>query len=189
MTTQPLKQLYNLAEDQGLIEHGLQWYPKANDYAAELALAYSVSLDKVAQIIAILSPAVSWAVNKRDAESLLRLGERATVSTYGQNKSKALGVLWDLDQINPKALKTFSFYNNILKPKASADYVTIDRHAIKAYKGLKKAGSVQITPKLYKTAANSYKRFAKALAIEPCELQAIIWLSYRANVLGFNNDL
>lgn len=181
-----LQNLYSLANDQGLREHGLNWYHNAHEFAADLALTYSTSLDKVAQIIAILSPAVSWNINKRDAENLLRSGESATVSTYGRNKVKALAVLWDLDTINPKALKTFAFYNNILHPSAS-EFVTIDRHAYKAYKGITQGGNIAINKTTYEKTAKAYKRLAKRLELKPCELQAIIWLSYRQNVLNLTN--
>lgn len=178
--TKALTSLIQQATPKQLAD-GLNWYTQANQFAQQLATDYGHSLDTVCQVIAILSPAVSWDINKRDTESLLDQGANAVVSTYGQNKTKALSVLTGADQINPKALKTYSFYRNLLAPTCDK-HVTIDRHAFKAYKKQTKAGSVSITPKQYELARKAYARKAKELNIVPCQLQAIIWMAYRENV-------
>lgn len=165
------------------LHNGLVWYKQAHAHCKYLASAYDISLDKVCQVMAILSPAVSWEVNKRDCERLLEYGEAATVSTYGQNKAKALRVIAGLDTINEKALKTYSFYKNILNPECT-EHVTIDRHAFKAYKGKTKAGSVSVKVTDYRKAKKAYQRKAKELNMLPNQLQAIVWMSFRENVLG-----
>jgi hypothetical protein len=96
-------------------------------------------------------------------------------------------VLAGLETINPKALKTYSFYRNILNP-AEADHTTIDRHAWKAYSRRATGGSIRLNVTRYRKAKAAYEKFAKSLDILPNQAQAIIWLSYRQNVLGLRNN-
>lgn len=173
------------------VKQGIKWYKEANKTAYSISTRSNVSLDKVCQIIAVLSPSVSWEQNVLDAQALCLAYnnnedlEKVTVSTYGQNKTKAINILSLPNFLIPKTgLKTYSFYKNMLDPFGSGDYVTIDRHAFKAMIGTNRAGDVNINAKSYIQAVYCYSKVALEMGLEPCELQAVVWLNQRANTIG-----
>lgn len=166
---------------------GLLWYAEANAFAQGLAWDYKLSLEQVCDIIAALSPACSWEVNKADAKRIIEAyyhrglagAQAVTVSSYGPNKTKALNILnagFALSSAN--GLKTWNFSANILLPIYS-DYVTIDRHAKRVYDGVIQNGSVVVSPKEYAIIKQAYKDAAKELGLIPCQLQAVTWLQHK----------
>ncbi len=170
---------------------GLMWYSTAHQFAKELAKQYKLPLETVTSVISVLSPAVVWDINKRDAKALIKayysrgfLGATATtVSTYNQNKRKAISILLNKSELELTKTnnKTYNFHKNILKPTC-LKHVTIDRHALKAFKGIKKGGSVFVSPSEYKRVGDAYRRTAEHLGLLPCQLQAIVWLAYKESV-------
>jgi len=192
MTKQVSKRLLSLWNNASpeTKRDGLNWYNAANAFCEGLSNLYNVPMHQVCAVVAILSPAVSWDVNKADAERVIRAfstgGEakalNTKVSTYGNNRKKAVSVLLGAEFVKTRTnFKTYSFFRNILQPEL-ASYVTIDRHAVKAYKGMKAGGSVTSTPKVYKLAEQAYKALAEHLNITPCQAQAVIWVQYKLEV-------
>lgn len=186
-----LKACYERA-DVGVKQHGLTWYEDAYAFAQQLSNKYNVPIERVAQVIAALSPASKWERNKIDAEQLVAsyyhrgyIGAVATtVTTYGPNKHKAINVLLGKQALTPdNGLKTYNFYNNILNPK-NEFFVTIDRHAFNILSGNKKRGALKITAKDYYKACNVYRLLAKEKGLTPCQLQAITWVQYRNELNG-----
>lgn len=175
------------------IEHGLRWYKDANDFVTMTGLHYGISTDKVAQIVAILSPGSKWPRNKTDTWLLLSwatLSEEQIkalpFNTYKANVMKAWRVYHDKEQLTEKSKKTYAFYRNIM---LDPDYVTVDRHAITAIGGTKflakiasksAKGAYSLTEHRYKLAANAYKNMANKYNLTPYQLQAIVWLSEKA---------
>lgn len=188
--TKHITKVYQRSTTQARVE-GLTWYEDAHNLAKELSSKYNLTLEQAAHTISALSPACSWEGNKNDAYLLCKAffergligAQGTTVRTYGMNKRKAIDILRGIRLIEEKSLKTWNFAHNIMYPH-SKDYVTIDRHALRVYKGKQKRGNVIITPKQYKTIANAYKRTAKHLGLLPCELQAITWTQYRNELKG-----
>lgn len=178
--------MYTRALDTAVYQNGLDWYNEANTLANTLATEYKQDITKVAHVISTLSPACTWEINKRNATAMIKnyyirglAGAKGTVvSTYGQNKKKAIRILQGEELITPKSLKTWNFANNILKP-TSSEYVTIDRHALRIFEGLSKRGSKSMTPKRYLHVADAYIKTAKHLKMSPCQLQAITWEQHR----------
>lgn len=172
------------------LEAGCRWYNEANQFAKQISYASGYSLNIVCRVVAILSPACNWETNKKDAARLIYAcrdyirGEAppphdVPVSTYGQNKRKAIDLLLHgIDTLSGQ--KVTSFFYNIYKPD-DTNYVTIDRHAIKAAIGKQthKGGSVSITKRQYEAAGKLYKRLAKKHNLKPNEAQAIVWLVYK----------
>ena len=170
-------------------EEGMLWYEKANSIAKDLSDRFLLtSVSHAAGVIAVLSPAVQWEVNCRDAESVCaaRKGDDVTVSTYGQNKVKAFSIRDGDDPIkwiNPRtAPKTYAFWKNIKDPDNAA-HVTIDRHALAACFGrhltdrersntLKRVG-------MYNQFSQIYKDAASVVGILPSQMQAICWIKWR----------
>lgn len=184
-----IEEKFLLAEDHH-IEAGLSWYDNANQFVTMTSLNYDVPADKVAKIVAVLSPVSKWERNKRDAWLLLSwanlTGEQITnlpFGTYKANVRKAWRVYHDLEDLLPKSQKTFAFYRNIM---LDPDHVTIDRHAITAIGGVKflnkiasksASGAYSLTEYRYKKAADAYKNMANKYNLTPYELQAIVWMT------------
>lgn len=175
------------------IEHGMQWYKKANKFADHLSNQFQVDFNKVCAVISALSPACNWGQNKKDAKMMLicyinNLNYADfNFSTYGPNVAKAWNILNStnepIDFFNLKTgAKTYNFYLNILNP-LDINFVTIDRHAISVYKGTKRTNK-SLTVKQYGIIADAYTVAAYNLGILPCELQAILWTNHVTNVLG-----
>src|SRR6478736_388335 len=78
---------------------GKIWYEDAHEYCVFLANKYNLGVATVAGIIAALSPATSWARNKKEAEWLIESQyadyemEPFRFTTYGQNVTKAHNIL------------------------------------------------------------------------------------------------
>lgn len=171
------------------------WYNKASIYANYLSNKFCVDYDKVCAVISALSPACSWAQNKKDAEKMIFCYANDlnyanfNFSTYGANVGKA----WNILQYNGKDLlnsffslktgpKTYNFFLNILDP-GNINFVTIDRHAIAIFLGQKKSGSKAITTKQYRDIANAYISAAAKVGLLPCQFQAILWSNHVKNIL------
>lgn len=182
------------------IQDGLSWYITANKRVLELADKYTVSPEKVAGIIAALSPAVSWTQNLSDANNLISNMVRGTqtkirVTTYGKNKLKAVNIynsnsFEEIDRLligcSKIVNKTYSFYRNILEPEVS-NTVTVDRHAIRIAMEEILKDVIWMTEKRYRTIRDAYIKSAKKLGLRPHELQAIVWLTFRRLLLEFDN--
>ena len=166
--------------------NGLEWYTQAHIWALRTAEVSGYPIEIVCAVVAVLSPAVSWEINKRDAWNLIMAEDRrmTVVSTYGLNKTKAIHMLETGDLTVLKGRKVTAFYNNILDPECH-DHVTIDRHAIRACYG--KSGldmsAEDIPPprsaKRYNHFSELYKRLAVKHGLTPNQMQAIIWVEYR----------
>lgn len=165
------------------IEDGKQWYFNANDWASELSKNTNSGLSSVVGILAALSPACSWEVNKRNTTDFILwkqgLISRPKLSTYGQFVNKATAI-WEGGEpekvLNGK--KITAFYHNILNPHAE-EKVCIDRHAYKVATGSLKGGGVRITPKQYEIIQEAYRRTAETIGLIPNQIQAITWVTYK----------
>jgi len=166
------------------IQEGLQWYGKAHNVIRALADKYKLPVDVCIAVCSALSPRCIWEQNIVDAEKVFKyhVGKRkgsVSVTTYPQNLKKALNILESNNSQVFTALKTSNFFQNILNP-SDCNYVTVDGHAINAYYG--KVGSVKnkyFTPKHYNRIAKAYKKLAAKYNLLPCQIQAIIWLSFK----------
>ena len=178
-----LKKFCSLVSDTD-IRDGLNWYQIANTKAFELVVKYSITVEQAAQVIALLSPQVTWAQNLINADTVINAFKLGGINKVleckmfasNQQKIKCAECLQGVYTIPVTAQKTYSFYKNILLDK---DFVTIDRHAIKAACNESRGGGVQITSKQYKTAAEAFKRVASLKKLTGYQLQAILWLTYK----------
>lgn len=122
-------------------------------------------------------------MNLRDAERVCAAGdEMPSVTTYGQNLAKAIAIR---DGAKPLSIlggnKVICFYDCIVNSKSSC--VAVDRHAIRVAAGggyTVEEGSRWLSRKgNYERAALSYMVAADQAGIEPHQMQAITWLTYR----------
>lgn len=168
------------------ISEGRVAYYRYREVCKRVADRYGYPLHKVVACFAALSPNLDYFGNVR---SLLSVVDgharnipvnRITTSGYNHCRDRAYSYLSDVSfEDTVKGLKIRNFYHNILYP-LSAEYVTIDGHAINiclAKKRLLKEASISKTG--YEEAANVYKRVATFVHLLPHQVQAITWLAWR----------
>lgn len=102
------------------------------------------------------------------------------VHTYGANKEKALRILKGED---PKVVltgpKTFNFYHNIENPD-DPNYVTVDGHMVNIWNNKRvPLDNSGVNLGEYLTVASGIKELAQRYGLVPCQLQAILWLTWR----------
>lgn len=169
---------------------GWSWYKEAHAWACEVSDITGHPLEVVCAVLACVSPAVRWDINKRDAYALLSSGTKAhkiMISSYGLNKTKAIKIMETGDTSILSGKKVVSFYHNILNPECPKN-ITIDRHAYRAYKqrsGSSSRGAVSLTPKKYDLAGKAYKKLANRISkhlginLTPNQVQALVWIKIR----------
>lgn len=159
------------------------WYQDAYRIACDLAQKHNTQTERVAGIIAALSPLKRWDKNIELADDLLS-GRKVGHTKNMVNKAHKVNEC-DIADI-PKILngnKITDFYNNIINPTCE-NRVTIDRHAIMIAMGgvhLSKQDLISLsnTDKRYTAIADAYRRAAKKLGVRPLEVQAVTWVVWR----------
>lgn len=182
-----LLNMYDLIKETEAFEQGKNWYTEAHMFCRELSEKSGQPLDVVCKVVSVLSPSSYWDRNKKDALNLLLSSNKqeVVVSTYGQNKTKAISIIDGLGDLTYNSPKTYSFYRNLLDPECPEHYVTIDRHAYRAMKGLKTAKDIKsFTPKQYGRARDMFVKTAQKVGMTPCRFQSVVWVSYKKNVLN-----
>ena len=170
--------------------HGVEWYDRAKRISDIIAKDTGLHINTVIGVMAALSPNNKWTINVRNTQDMCRAWinggdlDDFKVSTYGNNKLKAWSMLEDnliddddiLTRLNGQ--KTRSFYSNI----RGLDEVTIDGHALNIARGVRinlTDDQTNIGKRLYRELQAAYVRAAKRVGIEPHELQAITWTTWR----------
>ena len=187
---QKLNYVFNSASAQDTLD-GARWYAQAESMCEVLSTKYGHSKMVIASVVSCLSPACSWSQNIKDANHVLELWsngsrnpEDATCSTYGNNVIKAYKIL---ETGNPEfignGLKTTSFACN-LAGLWNDNAVTIDRHMLGLAVGSRSTlhQKISVTAKRYRTISEAVKRIAKNKGLEPRQVQAILWESFRTRV-------
>jgi hypothetical protein len=159
------------------------WYQNAYRISCELAQKHSTQTERVAGVIAALSPLKRWDKNIQLADDLLS-GRKVGHTTAMVNKANKVASA-DIKDI-PTILngnKITDFYSNIINPTCK-NRVTIDRHAIMIAMGGVHIGkedliSLSNTDKKYTAIADAYRRAAKKLGVRPLEVQAVTWVVWR----------
>ncbi len=169
---------------------GVEWYRRALVQCEEIGDEYSMRINTVIGVMAALSPNNKWDINVRNTWEMIdawcnqRDIDSFKVSTYGANKRKAWSILEEqlhtdddiLTRLNGQ--KTRSFYSNI----RGLDEVTIDGHALNIARGVRfnlTDDRTNIGKRLYRELQQAYVRAAKRVGIEPHNLQAITWTTWR----------
>ena len=162
------------------------WYQEAHHEAMKLCRQHNITLNIAAQVIATLSPAVSWQQNLKDANNLIAgfnkgIQNLIRVSTYKANKRKAIAILYGDKTLEPSAMKTYAFYTNILTA-GNNNNVTVDRHAYKALNNIAKGGSIKPTKAEYEELEIAYQILAREYGLTPPQMQAVVWVAYKKQV-------
>lgn len=167
-------------------DQGMDWYALASNQIELTRKSHFpwLTKEKFVGLVAIFSPNMSWESNIMAVKEFL-LSQRVIATR--QTTVAAKKWLNDSYEFSLKtAPKTANFFNNLLDPY-SADHVTIDRHAIRAWLGPIHAnmfsgdgnGRIGLNYKSYNIIASHYKEVAEHYEILPNQLQAITWLVAR----------
>lgn len=165
------------------IEKGRNWYKEAHILCEGISSHFSLPMETVCGIMAMLSPANKWERNITDTISVIEKGWQSTTSTYGQFHAMAIRISeGESIQEVTKGKKVLSFYDNILYCFESRE-VTIDTHAFNIYLG-RRASKKYLNKNrrkkgFYEKVANSYRKCAERLGIHVLELQAITCLTWK----------
>ena len=159
------------------------WYQEAYRISCQLAQKHNTQTERVAGVIAALSPLKRWDKNIQLADDLFS-GRKVGHTTNMVNKANKVASA-DIKDI-PAILngnKITDFYSNIINPTCD-NRVTIDRHAIMIAMGgvhLSKEDLISLsnTNKRYTAIADAYRRAAKKLGVRPLEVQAVTWVVWR----------
>lgn len=166
-----------------------RWYFEVHDHCKMLSDRHGVPLVKVAGMMSVLSPGVSFVQNIKSLEAFLETGGDCTVATYRKQKLKAdaiyaLGDDCTIEQVQAcigKGLKTLSFFDNIYRPHSS-EMVTVDLWQMrwaKARRIIPKSAGAQPTIKQYRIITDAIVRRAKRAGMLPHEYQAMTWVEVR----------
>lgn len=183
-------------------EQGVKWYVRERDYGRALADTHwrkgsPRTLDHAIGIMAALSPMVPWDYAKQLALQCYR--ERGLRGGhFGQFVSKANLIYEGAD---PRDIlggpKVRSFYQALSSAGTDPDVVVVDRHAAHVAMGdvlddRERSNLLRqtISRDGYQEVSNAYRRAARELGDEngvsltPSQLQAIVWVTWRAWLLG-----
>lgn len=164
-----------------------RWYYEVNDHCTMLAKRHGVALIKVAGMMSVLSPNVTFVSNVKSLEAYLETEGNCTVTTFYKQKLKADAIYNlsddcsedDVKAIIGKGMKTLAFFENIYRPHTSKA-VTVDLWQVRWAKmlGLIPEAGV-LTDKRYRIISEYITAKAEELKMMPHEYQAITWVEIR----------
>lgn len=176
---------WDLVDDIDLAE-GLSAYSRYQQTMKSLAAFYGCTLAETTAGFCALSPNNDYVGNLRSLVTLMkgkRDGvpvDRLTVSTYNACRDRAWRFLHGEDfLLVTKGPKTRSFYKNILDP-SDPHPVTIDGHMLSLYQGerMTMVEAARLRFK-YDDVAGDFRRFAFKVALVPCQVQAVLWFTWK----------
>ncbi len=159
------------------IESGARWYPLAGELASDLARESGYSVDVAAAVISHLSPRSSWTRNVLAARALL-VDDIALAGVMGRELARARSARDDgfddlIDSFSSSALKTRSFYRNII---GDVESVTVDVWACRVA-GVSE--SLLSRKGAYDVLEHAYRLAARRRGIDPSTMQAVTWIVAR----------
>lgn len=154
--------------------NGRDWYENARDEMRHLSKVHGVSVDTVADVVALLSPSVVWERNLVEADNLLAGGSGPFIA-YGANVNKAQRRLVG-DMTTVQGPKVTAFAASL---KGWTNQPVIDRHAITVALGFRPTGSAYTTPARYKQFGIAYTMAGREVGEFAQTVQAATWLHVR----------
>jgi len=180
--TKNIRTVFDMASIENK-KRGKEWYIAARIAAFQISQQTGVPLITVCGVIAALSPRNKWARNLLDAEQICRSNEFHKCATFKANVHKAIRIMGTSDKTAITAIlsgkKITAFFDNIYDPSSSR--VTVDVHmqlvALGSY--LKEKDRPSLTDKMYREIEEAVKEVAIKNGLQPFELQAITWLTWK----------
>jgi len=157
------------------------WYYNASEDVRNLANRYNIPFEKMAAIVAVLSPGNKWINNLMAAAKIINRAPK--INAYPDNIIKANNILNSNE--NPASFvtgpKVTVFFHSLLDPSQIKQEIVLDSHAINIWFGEKVI--LKFTPfintLLRKTIIQDYQRVANQLNIKPMALQATTWYVWK----------
>jgi hypothetical protein len=194
------------ASDRALYNAGLQWYAIAADVCRSMAKRHGLDPELVVQIMALLSPQMSWPKNIELANKVcaaVALGKRPS-SVGGQTtknlakvdrvvRDRPLGEAETLPYMGESAPKVKAFYVGIKRSlygqglvpgEEVRDVVCLDRHAIRVCDEHNAEGKVGVVE--HRCMREAYAEATQILNdmghnLLPWQTQAIAWCAIRGS--------
>lgn len=168
------------------VEEGKSAYQNYNRTLTEISEATRLSLNAVAGCFSALSPNSDYIGNLRSCKTLCvgfvggKPEDSCTVSTYKHNRAKAWRILEGEHFYSVfKGLKVRNFWRNLTEPD-NPEAITIDGHMVNIWRGEVHVMSDSGISKLkYAKLAHEFSRVARREDLLPCQLQAILWLTWK----------
>lgn len=162
---------------------GARWYSDAHAECAALATEHGLTVETVAAIVAVLSPALRWERNIAAARAVIT---GASTSAYGANVHKAQRLLaGEAPSAVVSGPKVTAFFNLLRDPTASNELV-LDSIAVLLALGRdphrvtnEDAKPSLGRPRVLRTIARAYRAVANELGVPPHVLQATTWVTWR----------
>lgn len=162
------------------------WYFKAYAWVLALSALTGHRIETVAAVTATLSPQKKWEKNMAEADSMLK-GRPCLPNGHKFFASKAMLatceslMLGDFSEFERRLLKTRKFALNL---SGHWNPVTLDIWACRHTFGLlRNCPDVFLSTKegraAYAATEAAFQLAAKRLRLEPCQLQAILWVAAR----------
>jgi len=173
---------------------GITWYADAREFCRQVSEDTEIPYASVCGVVAALSPACYWSLNKRQAEGLCRAFaidadlEAVVLSTYSSQAAKARAILQKhVTQpetikriLGTRAFKTRAFFENLLSEDSQE--VTADRHITSA---LAYTSSLTNRP-AYMRIVHAFQNVCKDMHMKPYQMQAIVWIAYKETTDSFS---
>lgn len=160
------------------MDAGMNWYSTARNAALELD---PNNVQRAAGIIAALSPMVKWDRNLEMARFVYRNGH-ANGLGLGGNCRKAEAIFAGNEPLDILGGdKVRAFYMTIADP-ANAELVVVDRHAFDIALGkIHSDAERKIGKRVYRELSQAYRNAATIAEVFPSQMQAVTWITHRAN--------
>jgi hypothetical protein len=159
-----------------IIEDGTLWYATGNAIISDIAANTGYSVERVATVMAHLSPRTMWSRNVLACERVCQDFDKPS-GIMGRNWDMAYNALRSdnpLATLNGDKVKRFAA--NLL---GDTESVTVDIWAVRCAAGAKWE-TVNLKHKgVYSAIERAYQKAATKLGIEPAHLQAITWIVVR----------
>lgn len=172
--TENIRRFWEMATDDEKVA-GAEWYPSAYRIADGIGQWSGLATDRVAAMVAALSPRNPWKWNVQDAAAfafaIANNREMPTATTFGQNRRIAWNLGRGESDWRSSALKVRSFVANIM---GDENAVTVDVWAVRVATNGEQ--SEVKSDGLYVAIAEAYRMVAADLGISPRTLQATTWL-------------
>lgn len=165
------------------IRRGRDWYPAARRIVGAIAAWSDVAPDRVAAMMAALSPRNPWNWNVQDAAAFALAVSRGdpeppSATTFGANRRTAWNFGRGIGDWRSGALKVRSFVANIM---GDPDAVTVDVWAVRVATG---GAESAVKRGQYEAIADAYRTVADETGDTPRDLQAITWIVAERTGLG-----
>lgn len=160
------------------------WYERTANWCATVAVEYSTTAERVAALLAVTSPQLSFDRNKSVTREVLdrygnygylALSDLDGIGITTNRKTVALAILRG-EPVPTTGRKVYSFYSNI---RGIANIVTIDRHMVYPFTDERTSKASRIARWQYNALERAILTLAREQNVLPYHVQALLWAWYR----------